>query len=1244
MLKQLLYLLPHIIFISTHLVHNFAWAFTIHPSRTTSVNLVSSLLKQQQQPIILRPPSKLKESLKVTEHNLYRVAHCISDSVESMEKLANRLHSCGVKNFYFENDNDSSDQLAPVIKGGQVNLQRVDDGEIRKDDIIHVKTLIWKGIFLRNSSNNTDGITNVEGSGSQISFYFVTALRAEDKVDLGKLRKIIKGEIRKRGGQTLILQLADLRQAEIMAGFTSGSMPPGWHSVPLKLYIDDYILESYYKKEVVEENGTNSEGQINGNYDHVGDNGDHYSKIMLSVGSGSSDYSLHVSFLDTLMSSVYSEDRTKVLEDAGLGPEWVSNPGRFIVSFTRTRAEEKNKEKQKSLSSSQMRSVTPLRDICHIDKEKDYSDGLKEPVNVTRKLLHVTARKKGKVHEVKQLVKLLGDDFPSYMRVDTGGENEKFAAEYNKNAIHYAAWKGDLETVTLLLNECKRFEDELVDAVNMISTGEGCFGKTPIFYAITQCRDDMVLHLLALGASLLIVNNKGQSPCSLAVNKLKPETCELMYQTEAAQLRVGGEFADYRYSHSDGRRYGDLDPRFLDQGDINMDDDIQGELDEFALYSTLECEEKKAMSDRNPFLLHFITEQSLPRSVRVTNPALRQAIRVKDQEDKRRKGLGKDIQPTGLSMLRSVRVTTPIWRQPSWIKEQEEKERNEVASSAGGGDAVKKEKRKTRNKNTIPSHIIKLEDGTEINIDSLDVLKLGDILQTQSNGKQKTYELIEDAAGILALEFAVEEALTLLECIEAADMNDEQIVRSSWGLDSEWRPSIMPGEVNPVATLQMSSSSRSFVIDMQSLCQNGVTDPGTQMTDAEKLLSETLTKIFKSQKIRIIGFGIAQDLSKLASSFPHLPCFYNFQSVVDLQSLSRFAYPSLPKHFMSSLQKASGMILRKRMDKTEQCSEWNLRPLRNSQLEYASLDATILPVLLDKMLKGNPHTEKEAKFFLRKHTSLQSSFRFTFLGDDTNCVYSIEMGSIKTTMDVKVARQMWPTFAKRGAPVLPQKLSAHEIQALVPNGNEESNTRVSKKEQARLKKENSLAAKAKKTPIELTQLAADIDNLSLVGKETGYTKDSCIDEVLTKEVVDSLPKNSYLRYNRRGGIIEIANCWLLFVNFTIGRYHDKYKNEFHDGGKLVSFTINPSRFKDGELLQNLLLPESMSRKSVVLFIKGSNKEKFICCGQVKCHSHKQNEENDLVSLVLEVIQFNELISTTDAAPSNYMRIVSENLE
>ena len=44
------------------------------------------------------------------------------------------------------------------------------------------------------------------------------------------------------------------------------------------------------------------------------------------------------------------------------------------------------------------------------------------------------------------------------------------------------------------------------------------------------------------GANLLIVNNKGQTPCSLAVNKLKQSTCNFLFQMEEMQIKDGGAF------------------------------------------------------------------------------------------------------------------------------------------------------------------------------------------------------------------------------------------------------------------------------------------------------------------------------------------------------------------------------------------------------------------------------------------------------------------------------------------------------------------------------------------------------------------------------------------------------------------------------------------------------------------------------------------------------------------------------
>ena len=96
--------------------------------------------------------------------------------------------------------------------------------------------------------------------------------------------------------------------------------------------------------------------------------------------------------------------------------------------------------------------------------------------------------------------------------------------------------------------------------MNQISTGRYNYGKTPIFYAATRCRDDVVLHLLAQpGIRVKIINNKGQSLRSLALSHLTQETIEAI---EAKEREEKTDWVNYRDTHSDGLKYGDLDARF----------------------------------------------------------------------------------------------------------------------------------------------------------------------------------------------------------------------------------------------------------------------------------------------------------------------------------------------------------------------------------------------------------------------------------------------------------------------------------------------------------------------------------------------------------------------------------------------------------------------------------------------------------------------------------------------------------
>jgi len=121
-----------------------------------------------------------------------------------------------------------------------------------------------------------------------------------------------------------------------------------------------------------------------------------------------------------------------------------------------------------------------------------------------------------------------------------------------KTALHLAAWKGPIENVRLLI--------EYGADINRWSTGIGNYGKTAIFYAMTQCRDDVVLELLASGAWVKIINNKGQTPRSLAVSHLREDTVLAIEQAERDQTHI--EWLNFRETNSDNQIYGDLDPRF----------------------------------------------------------------------------------------------------------------------------------------------------------------------------------------------------------------------------------------------------------------------------------------------------------------------------------------------------------------------------------------------------------------------------------------------------------------------------------------------------------------------------------------------------------------------------------------------------------------------------------------------------------------------------------------------------------
>ena len=52
---------------------------------------------------------------------------------------------------------------------------------------------------------------------------------------------------------------------------------------------------------------------------------------------------------------------------------------------------------------------------------------------------------------------------------------------------------------------------------------------------------------------------------------------------------------------------------------------------------------------------------------------------------------------------------------------------------------------------------------------------------------------------------------------------------------------------------------------------------------------------------------------------------------------------------MPGLGLVCATFLRKRLDKAEQCSDWDCRPLSDSQIAYAAADAAVLVDIADAM-------------------------------------------------------------------------------------------------------------------------------------------------------------------------------------------------------------------------------------------------------------------------------------------------------
>jgi len=180
------------------------------------------------------------------------------------------------------------------------------------------------------------------------------------------------------------------------------------------------------------------------------------------------------------------------------------------------------------------------------------------------------------------------------------------------------------------------------------------------------------------------------------------------------------------------------------------------------------------------------------------------------------------------------------------------------------------------------------------------------------------------------------------------------------GIDCEWQPREFmenPKLPQPVLLLQISfhGLQRVYLLDLQALLRP-LRPPNTPMNDVENEVSNALSLLMESKQIIKVGYQLSSDLGRMFASYPHLPCFREVYSTLEISSfIKRVLHISKQKksrYITMSLAAMTSHYLGMTLNKEHQLTDWAVRDLTPEQLEYAALDAAVTPKLIEKVLES----------------------------------------------------------------------------------------------------------------------------------------------------------------------------------------------------------------------------------------------------------------------------------------------------
>jgi hypothetical protein len=561
-------------------------------------------------------------------------------------------------------------------------------------------------------------------------------------------------------------------------------------------------------------------------------------------------------------------------------------------------------------------------------------------------------------------------------------ESDAFIAQ-GKSALQMAAWKGSLENVQYLV-------EKVGCSVNVYSQAPFGYGKTPIFFAATQSRPGIVDYLLHQPhIQVAIVNNKGQSVMSLAASHEMPHLLPRIQQLEEGQ-----DWWNFRKSHSDGLEYGDQDPRFLDR--LLQETDV---VTQYSINPTTSQTRKGGFARRNPEAakekLRLRQEKQHKKSTKTNKQRPSTELSVEEEGTwehawTRLEELSKDEKVADSSkdntydsaVLTIIRLGEKQ-RCPWMPKLINQLSGLKSASRADDVDTILRRAKASLQHHENPERLEilldklcrRLQSQVPSSEDKSSVDSTNEKIPSRSSSTNRRWQLsLREAADLLQSDLGkqVRQSISTLSIRQGLEHGDSSILRLSAppifvnttaqvlvlqeelkkaivvAIDTEWYDSKEPDKSTSVhvSTFQLAFNDSyqgikmpTYVIDVK---QDNSHESSVDDGDYWMLIRDLIALILEDSRKMVLGFSVGHDL-------PVLERFIGRKlqptSLLDLQIVLGNTVAQSPSS-LPGLKASVAQFSQVPLSKKQQCSDWGQRPLSQSQLDYAGLDAAILLFLL----------------------------------------------------------------------------------------------------------------------------------------------------------------------------------------------------------------------------------------------------------------------------------------------------------